>query len=322
MTPQQPAQPANETAVALASERIRKYSRKAKASNTVRAYRSDWDDFEQFCDDEQRQSLPATPETIALYISALADEGMKASTISRRLAAISKAHAAAGFPSPTSMRNAVVAEVWQGIKRTIGTAQTQKAAATVDYIKTMLAYVPDSLAGKRDRALLLVGFAAALRRSELVALAVDDVQFVPEGITVTVRSSKTDQERAGETIGVALGSSSDTCPVKALKMWMRVGKIESGPIFRSIDQWGNVRSRMTDQSVALIVKRYAALAGLDPDVFSGHSLRAGLATSAAEAGATERLIMKQTRHKSEAMARRYIRSANLFQQNVSGIVGL
>lgn len=305
------------------SESIRKYSRRAKADTTKRGYRSDLQHFAAFCTNQNVPALPAAPGTIAAYLAALADEGMKPATMSRRLAAISKAHAAAGLQSPTSMRNAIVAETWQGIKRSIGTAQQQKAACTTDYIKAMLAHVPDTLAGLRDRALLLIGFAAALRRSELVALDIDDVQFVPEGIVITIRVSKTDQERAGQKVAVTLGSTPQTCPVQSLRAWLLAAGISSGPLFRSVNRWEHVQAKaMTGQVVALLIKRYAKAAGLDPVHFSGHSLRAGLATSAALAGAGERQIMRQTRHKSEAMVRRYVRDANIFNKNVSGIVGL
>jgi integrase len=186
----------------------------------------------------------------------------------------------------------------------------------------MLAAPTGALPSVRDHALLLLGFAAALRRSELVALSVADVAFVPEGLVLTIRSSKTDQYKAGVTVAVALGKTPETCPVRCLRAWMRAGRIDAGLLFRSIDRWGHVGDGMSDKAVALLMKKYAERAGLDPAVFSGHSLRAGLATSAAMAGAGERQIMRQTRHKSEAMVRRYVRDANLFSQNVSGIVGL
>ncbi|HEX4770473.1 MAG TPA: site-specific integrase [Bryobacteraceae bacterium] len=305
------------------SESIRKYTRKAKAENTRKAYRYDLEHFAAFCAHQNVPALPASAATIAAYLASMADEGLKPATMSRRLAAISKAHAAAGLETPTSMRHAIVAETWQGIRRTLGTAQVQKAACTTDYMKQMLAQVPDTLAGARDRALLLVGFAAALRRSELVALAVDGVQFVPEGMTISIRRSKTDQEQHGQKVAVTLGKTPETCPVRALKAWLKAASVESGPLFRAVNRWGQVQqTALTDQVVASLVKKYAQAAGLDADVFSGHSLRAGLATSAALAGAGERQIMRQTRHKSEAMVRRYVRDANMFNQNVSGIVGL
>jgi site-specific recombinase XerD len=315
--------PAPQTLDVTLSDSIRKYTRHAKAPNTRKGYRSDLAHFAAFCQAQNVPALPATPGTIAAYLVNLADAGLKPATMSRRLAAISKAHSAANLDSPCSMRHAIVSEVWQGIKRSVGTAQTAKAAATVDYLKLMLAQVPDTLTGLRDRALLLLGFAAALRRTELVALTLEDVQYVPEGLVLTIRGSKTDQERAGQKVAIALGKTPETCPVYALRAWLLAGGIASGSLFRAVTRWGHVQPEgMSDQVVALLVKKYAQAAGLDPAVFSGHSLRAGLATSAALAGATERTIMRQTRHKSEAMVRRYIRDGNLFNQNVSAIVGL
>jgi site-specific recombinase XerD len=304
------------------TENARKYVKNAKAKRTVRAYRSDLAHFAAFCQGRNVPALPATPATVAAYLTSLADAGFKPATMSRRLAAISKAHAAANLDSPTGMQHAVVKEVWAGIRRTVGVAQTAKAAATADYLKKMLQQVPDSFAGLRDRALLLMGFAAALRRSELVALQVDDVQFVPEGMVLTIRR-RTDQEGAGQKVAVTLGQHVETCPVRSLRAWLLAADLHTGPLFRAVDRWGHLPGKaLTDQVVALLVKKYAERAGLDPVVFSGHSLRAGLVTSAAVAGASERKIMDQTRHRSVAMVRRYVRDGNLFRENVSGAVGL
>jgi integrase len=217
-----------------------------------------------------------------------------------------------------------VKEVWAGIRRTIGTAQITKAAATTDYLKLMLAHVLCTLSGLRDRALILLCFAGGLRRSEVVALTIQDIAYVPEGLVITIRGSKTDQERAGQKVAIALGKNAETCPVRSLRAWLLKGGITSGPLFRGVTRWGKVGTdALTDQVVALLVKKYARLADLDATLFSGHSLRAGLATSASKVvGVDERIIMKQTRHKSEAMVRRYVRDANLFSQNISGMVGL
>jgi integrase len=182
---------------------------------------------------------------------------------------------------------------------------------------------PTPTSGSRDRALLLLGFAGEFRRSELVALTVEDVAYIPEGLIITVRTSKTDQERAGQNVAIALGKTLETCPANGLRSWLAKGGISTGPLFRGINRWGHLNTQtLSDQVVALLVKKYAHLAGLNAMLFSGHSLRAGLATSAAQAGATERTIMRQTRHKGEAMVRRYIREGTLFHQNVSAMVGL
>jgi integrase len=221
------------------------------------------------------------------------------------------------------MRHACVKEVWSGIRRSKGTAQNAKAAAVTVHLKAMLEELPDSLIGVRDRAMLLIGFAAALRRSELVALQIQDVQFVTEGLVLVIRRSKTDQTGAGEKIAIGTGRSLDTCPVRSLRSWLSISGIEQGPVFRAITRHGRIRpDALTDQVVALQIKRYAQAAGLDRSIFSGHSLRAGLATSAAIAGASERRIQDQTRHRSVTMVRRYIRDGNLFRDNVSSLVGL
>lgn len=308
----------------ILSDNAHKYLVNSKSARTRQAYRSDLKHFTAFCQSQHVSALPSTPTTVAAYLVMLAEAGRKPATMSRRLAAISKAHSAAQLDSPASTKHAVVKEVWSGIRRTVGTAQTTKAATTTDYLKLMLAQVPVTLTGSRDRALLLATFAGALRRSEVVALNVEDVAYVPEGLVVTIRSSKTDQERAGQKVAVALGRVPETCPVRSLRAWLLKGGITSGPLFRGVDRWGKVQTgALTDQVVALVVKKYAHLAGLDATLFSGHSLRAGLATSASKVnGVDERLIMKQTRHKSEAMVRRYIRDSNLFNQNISGMVGL
>jgi site-specific recombinase XerD len=311
-----------ELIIAQLSDSAREYVRHSKATRTLKAYESDLRHFREFSLTSGFHPLPATPETIALYLTSMADRGQKPATMSRRLAAISKAHSAAGYASPASMKNAVVSEVWQGIKRLKGTRQNAKAPATTNYLRQMLEQLPNSLIGIRDRALLLVGFAAALRRSELVALCVEDVQFVPEGLVVSIRHSKTDQEGAGAQIGVHLGRGLSTCPVRSLREWISASGITTGPLFRSINRHGQLGRSITDQVVALQIKKYAVSAGLDHTVFSGHSLRAGCATSAAIAGADERRIMDQTRHRSAAMVRKYIRDGNLFRGNVSGALGL
>jgi len=306
------------------SESARKYLLNSRSKHTRQGYHSDLKHFVAYCDSQNLCALPATPATVAGYLVMMAEAGFKTATLSRRLAAIAKAHSTDQLDSPASMKHALVKEVWAGIRRTIGTAQTTKAAATTDYLKRMLAQVPDTLSGLRDKSLLLLTFAGGLRRSELVALTVEDAVYFPEGVVITIRSSKTDQERAGQKVAIALGKNPDTCPVRSLRAWLLKGGITTGPLFRGVNRWGQVQTgALTDQVVALLVKKYAGLAGLDDSLFSGHSLRAGLATSASKiVGVDERIIMKQTRHKSEAMVRRYIRDGNLFNQNISGMVGL
>jgi site-specific recombinase XerD len=265
--------------------------------------------------------LPAAPETVALYITSLVDQGRKASTIQRRLTAISQAHKTAGYATPTTSPG--VRAVWSGIRREHGTAQAGKAPVMTVDLRAMVETLPDSLSGLRDRALLLVGFAGGFRRSELVALDTADVEETADGLVVTIRRSKTDQDGQGRRIGLPYGSNPATCPVRALRAWGEASGIIEGPLFRPINRHGQLQDRrLTAQSVALVVKRVAEAAGLDPARFSGHSLRSGLATSAAAAGVSERSIMNQTGHKSVVMVRKYIREGSLFRDNAAAGVGL
>jgi site-specific recombinase XerD len=305
-----------------ATDAARAYVAASKADNTRRAYRSDWAHFGAWCESHGLAALPALPQTVALYLADQASAGMKVSTLGRRLAAISKAHQASGLESPAAMRHAAVAEVWQGIRRTEGIAPAQKAAATTDTLRAMLRHLPAGLLGIRDRALLLLGFAGAFRRSELVGLTVADLAFGTDGLTVTLRRSKTDQAGAGRKVGIPYGGTPATCPVRAVQAWLEASSLTDGPLLRSVDRHGRMGASLSDRAVALTVKRYAAAAGLNAEQFAGHSLRAGLATSAAAAGVSERAIMQQTGHRSTAMVRRYIREASLFSNNAAAKVGL
>lgn len=298
----------------------REYIRQAKAANTVRAYNADWKHFTGWCADHGRQALPASPGTVALYLSALADTH-KAATLTRRVSAISQAHQMAGLEPPSAAVE--VRAVLAGIRRAKGTAPRVKAPTLTDDIRRMVAALPPGLLGTRDRALLLLGFAGAFRRSELVGLDVSDVAFTPEGLVVTLRRSKTDQEGAGRKVGIPAGQNHETCPIRALQQWLEAAGIHEGPLFRYVNRHGRVQpGRLSSYAVALVVKRQASAAGLDPEKYAGHSLRAGLATSAAIAGASERSIMAQTGHRSAAMVRRYIRDGSLFRENAAARVGL
>jgi site-specific recombinase XerD len=299
-----------------AHEKAREYVSHSKAESTLRAYRSDWNDFSTWCSISGLTSLPATPETVALYLASKADQ-LKPSTLGRRLAAISKAHQAAGHESPASMRHAAVSEVFKGIKRTKGTAQARKAPLLVAQLIRALATMRTDLVGLRDRALLLIGFSGAFRRSELVALDVADVEVGEDGITVALRRSKTDQEGAGRKVGIPRGSSPETCPVRALRAWMDAAKVAEGPLFRSVNRHGQVGGRLSAKHVAISVKQAAAAISLDAKAFAGHSLRAGLVTSAAIAGRSDRSIMNTTGHRSVAMVQRYVRDASLFRDNAA-----
>lgn len=297
------------------------YAAKSKAASTVKAYQNDWQDFTAWCAEQGLQALPATAETVALYLTAKADT-VKVSTLERRLGAISQAHRAAGH-SPISTRIEPLHSVWQGIKRTKGTVQQGKVPAKTDDIRVMVDTLTDSLLGLRDRALLLIGFAGAFRRSEIVALDVDHVQVTNEGLVITLERSKTDQVGQGRKIGIPYGSYPATCPVRAYQTWLEVSGIREGALFRSVNRHGQLQDgRLSDKAVALVVKRCAEAAGLDATMYAGHSLRSGLATSAAAAGVSERAIMAQTGHKSVSMVRRYIREGSLFRENAAAGVGL
>lgn len=311
---------ANREALFAVGERAAEYIRCARAENTLKAYRSDWRDFATWCGQHGRESLPASADTVALYLTMLA-EVRKCSTLQRRISAIAQVHQAAGQLSPTY--EAKVRAIWSGIRRAKGTRQVGKAPTLTADIRNMVEAMPDTLAGLRDRALILIGFAGAFRRSELVALLWEDLQISTEGITITIRRGKTDQEGEGRKLGIPYGSRPATCPVRAMQAWLKASGIESGHLFRAINKGGGIApAGLSDKAVALIVKRAAEAAGMDASLYAGHSLRAGLATSAAQAGVSERAIMKQTGHTSVNTVRRYIRDGSLFRENAAAEVGL
>lgn len=288
------------------------YARAEKADATRRAYLSDFRDFHTWCETAQASALPASIETAAAYLAQLADRGLKASTITRRAAAIGYVHRAKGLEPPTNAEP--VKAVIRGIRRRIGSAVTRKDPATAAAITRMVKRIPDTLQGKRDRAILLLGFAAALRRSELVDLYVNDLERMPEGIIVHIRKSKTDQEGEGHQVAVPRGSK--LRPVEALEAWLIAAAIEIGPVFRSIRKGGRVsNSALGDGAIAEIVKHHAKAAGLDPETMSGHSLRAGFVTSALEAGADLLKVMDVTRHREVKTLKAYDRRAKAFKNH-------
>jgi site-specific recombinase XerD len=294
----------------------------AKAPNSRRAYRSDWRHFESWCRSHGLASLPAMPETVALYLTALASDH-KPATLQRKLTSITKAHQAAGCPTPASMQNAVVSETFKGIRRSLGTAQPGKEPLLTPDILKMLEVLDDGLLGCRDRALLLVGFAGGFRRSELVNLDLDDVTETADGLVIRVRRSKTDPEAKGTSVALPYGSTAATCPVRSYCAWIAASAIQAGPVFRAVDRHGRIsEGRMNAGSVARLIKRAAEGAGLDPASYAGHSLRAGFATQAFLNGAAEVSIMRQTRHKSLTTLRKYIRDRSLFRDNPAAKLGL
>jgi integrase len=262
------------------------------------------------------------PQTVALYLTDRAAT-LKASSLARRLTTINRAHQAACQASPATMQNAVVSEVWKGIKRTKGTAQHGKKPFLTPDLRRIIAELPQDLRGRRDRALLLAGFAGGFRRSELAALRVADLETTPDGLIVRLGRSKTDQEGQGRPVALPFGSDPQTCPVRALRAWLDQAGITAGPLFRAIDRHGLVsRQALHADSVGYLVKRAAGRAGLETIAYAAHSLRAGLATQAAMNGASELAIMKQTGHRSLATVRKYIREGSLFRDNAATKLGL
>jgi site-specific recombinase XerD len=301
-------------------EQAREFARRSKAENTLRGYRSDWREFCQWCDRNGTAILPASPEAVASFIAECACR-LKVGSIQRRLNAISEAHKAMGLDSPTT--SGMVRNTLKGIRRTLGTATVQKAPTFTDDIRAMVESTDGGLIGIRDRALILLGFAGAFRRSELVGLNAEDCAFGRDGLTITLRRSKTDQDGAGRKVGIPYGANPETCPVRNVQNWMEQAGIADGPVFRSINRHGQIQpERLSGIDVARIVKKLAERAGLDSKKYAGHSLRAGHATSAAIAGASERSIMNQTGHRSVQMVRRYIRDGTLFRENSAGKLGL
>ena len=301
-----PAVPAPDLAAAKA------YARADKSKATRRAYACDYAAFCAWCAHRGVAALPAAAETVAAFLAFEAGRGVRPTTIGRRVAAILYAHKLAGHEFPTNAEP--VKATMRGIRRSVGTAPARKAPATADKICAMAANMPDGLIGLRDRALLLLGFAGAFRRSELVALNVADIQECEAGLRVHIGRSKTDQEAQGVIIGIVPGAVA--CPVRAIKAWLEAAKIMDGPLFRSIAKGERVSTvRLSDKSVADIVKRHVSRLGLDPAAFSGHSLRAGFLTSAAAKGASIFKMMDTSRHKSVDTLRGYIRDAELFRDH-------
>lgn len=289
-------------AIAIHDEATMKYVRKARAANTVRAYRAAWAEFQGFADSRGQPRLPATSATVIDYLTALADGGAKVNTIGVKLAAIASAHRTAKLADPTVDHD--VRLVMAGIRRTLGVAPQKKAPIMRDELMRMVGALPDTLAGRRDRALLLVGYFGAFRRSELVALDANDLR-INGMMQIVIRRSKTDQEAEGQVKTFPRLGDTAICPVAALQAWLDAAKIKSGPVFRRIDRWGHAHDRMTSQSVALVVKALAKRAGLDYRALSGHSLRSGFVTQAYIDNARTFDIMDQTGHKSEHTLRGY-----------------
>lgn len=301
--------------------KLNRYLKAAKAESTRRLYESNWRLFIAWCMERGYQPIPAAPEHVAEYLADMANRGYKVRTIKNRLSTINQKHRQAGYRRPCE--HFIVSETLKGICRVHGATPEKKAPATLKVIRDMVARLRGDLIGIRDKALLLIGFAGALGRLELVSLNVGDVEETSDGLILTVHRSKMDQEGRGRKVGIPYGSDSSICPVRALKVWLETSGIKTGPVFRKIDRHGNIGDRaLTDHAIALIIKRSAEAAGYDPKEFSGLSLRAGFVTAASTAGVDDRVIVKHTGHRSVESIYHYVRDGDPFRDNAVKDIGL
>ena len=290
----------------------------SKANNTIRAYKSDFHDFGLFCVKNGFKSLPSNPKTVSLYLTYLASKNMKISTIKRRLVSIAVVHKMKGHYLDN--KHPSIIENLLGIKRRKGIKQKGKKPLLINNLKEIINVIDQDNSSEikiyRDRSIILLGFGGGFRRNELVSLNFDDLEFVNEGLKINIKKSKTDQYGEGSIKALPYFANPQYCPVKSLQKWLEISKIKEEAIFRKFHKGKKIsKIRLSDQSVALLIKYYLNKAGIDSSDYSGHSLRSGFATSAAEAGAEERSIMNMTGHKSTEMVRRYIKEANLFKNN-------
>ncbi len=289
----------------------------SKANNTLRAYKSDFKDFGLFCTKHGFSSIPTEPKVVSLYLTHLSLNS-KISTLRRRLVSIAMVHRLKGHYLDT--KHPIIIENLMGIKRKKGSIQTGKKPILINHLKQIIDVIDEQKIEKikklRNRTLILTGFGGGFRRTELISIDYEDLDFVQEGVKIIVRRSKTDQFGEGMIKGLPYFSNEKYCPVTSLKNWLNLSKIKTGPIFRRFSKGSKLTNhRLTDQSVVLIIKDCLNIAGVENKNFSGHSLRSGFATVAAESGADERSIMSMTGHKTTQMVRRYIREANIFKNN-------
>jgi len=290
----------------------------SKANNTVRAYKSDFNDFLIFCAQNGFKSLPSDPKIVSLYLTYLSTKNAKMSTLKRRLVSIGVIHKLKGLYLDT--KHPAIIENIMGIKRRKGSIQKAKKPILINNLKKIINVIDqekkEEIKKLRDRSIILIGFSGGFRRNEIVSIDCDDLDFVPEGLKISIRRSKTDQFGEGFTKALPYFDNSQYCPVVSLKKLLDLSKINTGPVFRRFIKGSKLSEyRLTDQTVALLIKKYINLAGIDSRNYSGHSLRSGFATSAADSGVEERNIMAMTGHKSAEMVRRYIKDANLFKNN-------
>ena len=292
----------------------------SKAHNTIRAYKSDFKDFGTFCAKNGFKSLPTEPKVVSLYLTQLSIKDAKMSTLRRRLVSIGVIHRLKGFYLDT--KHPIIIENLMGIKRKKGNYQKGKKPILINHLKLIIEAIDKDISDEtgirklRDKTIILLGFAGGFRRIELISIDFEDLEFVSEGVKIFIRKSKTDQFGEGMLKGLPYFDNQKFCPVWHLQKWLEVSKIKSGPIFKRFSK-GLIlgKNRLTDQSVALFLKKYLSRAGIENQNYSGHSLRSGFATVLAESGADERSIMAMTGHKTSQMVRRYIREANLFTNN-------
>jgi len=290
----------------------------SKANNTVRAYKSDFNDFGLFCAQNGFKCLPSEPKIVSLYLTYLSTKEVKMSTIKRRLVSIAVIHKLKGHYLDT--KHPSIVENIMGIKRRKGIKQTGKKPLLINNLKQIINVIDkeknDEIKKIRDRSIILIGFSGGFRRNEIVSLDYEDLDFVEEGLKIRLKRSKTDQFGEGSVKGLPYFDNSEYCPVVSIRKWIKISKINSGPLFRRFTKGSKLSdNRLSDQTVALLLKNYLEIAGIESRNYSGHSLRSGFATSAAESGAEERSIMAMTGHKSTEMVRRYIKEANLFKNN-------
>ena len=290
----------------------------SKATNTVRAYKSDFKDFGLFCAQNGFKALPSEPKIVSLYLTYLSTKDNKMSTLKRRLVSIGVIHKLKGHYLDT--KHPSIIENIMGIKRRKGSIQKGKKPILINNLKLIIDVIDqeknEDIKKLRDRSIILIGFSGGFRRNEIVALDYEDLDFVSEGLKIDIKRSKTDQFGEGSKKALPYFDNSKYCPVISLQKWIKMSKINSGSLFRRFTKGSKLsENRLTDQTVALLIKAYLQLAGIDSKNYSGHSLRSGFATSAAESGAEERSIMTMTGHKSTEMVRRYIKEANLFKNN-------
>lgn len=309
-----------ESGIVAVPGRVAEYLKCFRSRNTQAAYAKDWERFRCWCVEQHLASLPATASTVAEYAADMA-ESFKPTSIHRHLMSISLAHGAAGLTNP--VRSELVRSTLQGIRRSQGTAKSRKSALRAEQLKQIIRLLPESNLGRRDKALLLIGYAGAFRRSELCALDVADLTFVDEGVRIHMKRSKSDQVGIGMSRDIGFSTDETCCPVACLRNWLHEATIAEGPVFRSVNRRDQVLApRLSPQSVSLVVKSAVAFLGIDPDAYGAHSLRAGFITDCIRAGLLPQVIKKMTGHRNEGSLDDYFRETSTFGYGIHQKLGL